>query len=51
MYRSPGGAGVRLDGGVVFGGSEVGAHFDSMLVSSPAGDATWWPRPGGPTGR
>ncbi|MFT4217884.1 MAG: pyruvate carboxylase [Micropruina sp.] len=32
VYRSPGGAGVRLDGGVVFGGSEVGAHFDSMLV-------------------
>jgi pyruvate carboxylase len=32
VYRSPGGAGVRLDGGVVFAGSEVGAHFDSMLV-------------------
>ncbi|PKQ30517.1 MAG: pyruvate carboxylase [Actinobacteria bacterium HGW-Actinobacteria-2] len=32
VYRSPGGAGVRLDGGVVFSGSEVGAHFDSMLV-------------------
>jgi pyruvate carboxylase len=31
-YRSPGGAGVRLDGGTVFAGSEIGAHFDSMLV-------------------
>ena len=31
-YRSPGGAGIRLDGGVVFQGSEIGAHFDSMLV-------------------
>ena len=31
-YRSPGGAGVRLDGGTVFVGSEIGAHFDSMLV-------------------
>ena len=32
VYRSPGGAGIRLDGGVVFAGSEVSAHFDSMLV-------------------
>ncbi len=32
VYRSPGGVGVRLDGGVVFAGSEVGAHFDSLLV-------------------
>ena len=30
-YRSPGGAGVRLDGGTNLG-AEVGAHFDSMLV-------------------
>ncbi len=30
-YRSPGGAGVRLDGGSSMG-AEVGAHFDSMLV-------------------
>lgn len=30
-YRSPGGAGVRLDGGTNVG-AEVGAHFDSMLV-------------------
>ncbi|MGB2979520.1 MAG: biotin carboxylase N-terminal domain-containing protein, partial [Propionicimonas sp.] len=32
VYRTPGGAGVRLDGGVVYAGSEVGAHFDSMLT-------------------
>lgn len=30
-YRSPGGAGIRLDGGAVLG-AEIGAHFDSMLV-------------------
>ncbi|WP_222264716.1 pyruvate carboxylase [Modestobacter marinus] len=30
-YRSPGGAGVRLDGAASLG-AEVGAHFDSMLV-------------------
>ncbi len=30
-YRSPGGAGVRLDGGTTLG-AEVGAHFDSMMV-------------------
>jgi pyruvate carboxylase len=31
-YRSPGGAGVRLDGGSASAGSEISAHFDSMLV-------------------
>ncbi|MGY1666063.1 pyruvate carboxylase [Geodermatophilus sp. SYSU D00696] len=30
-YRSPGGAGIRLDGGASLG-AEVAAHFDSMLV-------------------
>ncbi|MGC4994491.1 pyruvate carboxylase [Nocardia salmonicida] len=30
-YRSPGGAGIRLDGGANVG-AEVSAHFDSMLV-------------------
>lgn len=30
-YRTPGGAGVRLDGGANLG-AEVGAYFDSMLV-------------------
>ncbi|MGV9561450.1 pyruvate carboxylase [Streptomyces sp. NPDC003480] len=31
-YRSPGGSGIRLDGGTAFVGSEISAHFDSMLV-------------------
>jgi pyruvate carboxylase len=31
-YRSPGGAGVRLDGGTVHAGSAISPHFDSMLV-------------------
>jgi len=31
-YRSPGGAGIRLDGGTVSAGSEVSPHFDSLLV-------------------
>ncbi|MFZ3347572.1 pyruvate carboxylase, partial [Mycobacterium sp.] len=30
-YRSPGGAGIRLDGGTNVG-AEISAHFDSMLV-------------------
>ncbi|PYE12803.1 pyruvate carboxylase [Williamsia limnetica] len=30
-YRTPGGSGVRLDGSVGVG-SEIGSHFDSMLV-------------------
>ena len=31
-YRSPGGAGIRLDGGTIAAGSEVSPHFDSLLV-------------------
>src|SRR4029079_728876 len=31
-YRSPGGAGIRLDGGTNLG-AEISAHFDSMLVN------------------
>ncbi|GAB3780128.1 pyruvate carboxylase [Nocardioides ungokensis] len=31
-YRSPGGSGVRVDGGTVYTGAEVSAHFDSMLA-------------------
>ncbi|MGI5128933.1 pyruvate carboxylase [Pseudonocardia sp. CA-107938] len=31
-YRSPGGPGVRLDGGTTHTGAEVSAHFDSLLV-------------------
>jgi pyruvate carboxylase len=30
-YRSPGGPGVRLDGGTTFTGAVVNAHFDSLL--------------------
>ena len=31
-YRSPGGAGIRLDGGTVATGSQISPHFDSMLA-------------------
>ena len=31
-YRSPGGAGVRVDGGTTYSGAEINAHFDSMLA-------------------
>ncbi|MCU1425605.1 MAG: pyruvate carboxylase, partial [Microbacteriaceae bacterium] len=31
-YRSPGGAGIRLDGGTVMAGAQISPHFDSMLV-------------------
>ncbi|MDP3967409.1 MAG: pyruvate carboxylase [Nocardioides sp.] len=31
-YRSPGGGGVRIDGGTTYTGAEVSAHFDSMLA-------------------
>ncbi|MBA2953944.1 pyruvate carboxylase [Nocardioides sp. MAH-18] len=31
-YRSPGGPGVRVDGGTTYTGAEVSAHFDSMLA-------------------
>ena len=31
-YRSPGGAGIRLDGATASAGTDVSAHFDSMLV-------------------
>ena len=31
-YRSPGGAGVRLDGGTTAAGSQISPHFDSMLA-------------------
>ncbi len=31
-YRSPGGAGIRIDGGTTDMGAQVSAHFDSMLV-------------------
>jgi pyruvate carboxylase len=31
-YRSPGGAGIRLDGGTTYTGAEVSPHFDSLLA-------------------
>ncbi|HET8640400.1 MAG TPA: pyruvate carboxylase, partial [Pseudonocardiaceae bacterium] len=31
-YRSPGGSGIRLDGGTTHVGAQISAHFDSMLV-------------------
>ena len=31
-YRSPGGGGVRLDGGTINPGSQISPHFDSMLA-------------------
>ncbi len=31
-YRTPGGAGVRLDGGTAYTGAEISPHFDSLLV-------------------
>ncbi|WP_425444644.1 hypothetical protein [Streptomyces phaeoluteigriseus] len=31
-YRSPGGSGIRLDGGTTHAGTDISAHFDSMLV-------------------
>ncbi|POM27282.1 2-oxoglutarate carboxylase small subunit [Actinomadura rubteroloni] len=31
-YRSPGGAGVRLDTGTAYAGAEISPHFDSLLV-------------------
>ncbi|HRN29708.1 MAG TPA: biotin carboxylase N-terminal domain-containing protein, partial [Terrimesophilobacter sp.] len=31
-YRSPGGGGIRLDGGTIHTGTSISAHFDSMLV-------------------
>jgi pyruvate carboxylase len=35
-YRSPGGAGIRLDGGNAYAGAEVSPYFDSLLVKLTA---------------
>ncbi len=35
-YRSPGGAGIRLDGGTAHAGAEVSPYFDSLLVKLTA---------------
>jgi len=40
-YRSPGGAGIRLDGGTVAAGVQVSPHFDSMLVKLIARGRDW----------
>jgi pyruvate carboxylase len=40
-YRSPGGAGIRLDGGTVAAGVQVSPFFDSMLVKLIARGRTW----------
>ncbi|MDH3755481.1 MAG: pyruvate carboxylase [Acidimicrobiia bacterium] len=31
-YRTPGGAGIRLDGGVGYAGADISPYFDSLLV-------------------
>ena len=31
-YRSPGGAGIRMDGGTINPGAQISPHFDSMLA-------------------
>jgi pyruvate carboxylase len=40
-YRSPGGAGIRLDGGTTYTGAEISAHFDSMLAKLTCRGATF----------
>ncbi|MEL4318632.1 pyruvate carboxylase [Leifsonia sp. YIM 134122] len=35
-YRSPGGAGIRLDGGTINPGANISPHFDSMLAKMTA---------------
>ncbi|MGI8539393.1 MAG: pyruvate carboxylase, partial [Rubrobacteraceae bacterium] len=35
-YRSPGGAGIRLDGGNTYAGAEISPYFDSLLVKMTA---------------
>ncbi len=50
-YRSPGGAGIRLDGGTTFAGTEVSAHFDSMLVKLTCRGRDWHTAVAGPGAR
>ncbi len=47
-YRSPGGAGVRVDGGTTFTGSEISPHFDSMLAKLTCRGRTFETRSSGP---
>ncbi|KAJ2564192.1 pyruvate carboxylase [Coemansia sp. RSA 1822] len=41
VYRSPGGNGVRLDGGSGYTGSIITPHFDSLLVKLTCSGATF----------
>jgi pyruvate carboxylase len=41
VYRSPGGAGVRLDGGTTYAGAEVSGFYDSMLVKLTCRGHDW----------
>lgn len=41
VYRSPGGSGIRLDGGNSFAGAVVTPHYDSLLVKLIAHSLTW----------
>ncbi|KAJ1727938.1 pyruvate carboxylase [Coemansia biformis] len=41
VYRSPGGNGVRLDGGSGFTGSIITPHYDSLLVKLTCSGATF----------
>lgn len=40
-YRSPGGAGIRLDGGTVNQGAQISPYFDSMLAKMTARGRTF----------
>lgn len=40
-YRSPGGAGIRLDGATATAGAEISAYFDSLLVKLTCRGATF----------
>jgi pyruvate carboxylase len=40
-YRSPGGSGIRLDGGTVATGAQISPHFDSMLAKMTARGRTF----------
>ncbi|MBX3470481.1 MAG: pyruvate carboxylase [Planctomycetes bacterium] len=40
-YRSPGGMGLRLDGGSGYAGAVISPHYDSLLVKVTAHDLTW----------
>ena len=41
VYRSPGGSGIRLDGGTAYAGAEISPHFDSMLVKLTCRGRDW----------